>query len=48
VGGLGEEIFLAPLEAICSGGLTQAEHWLSRYDTEWHGDVTRIFAEAAV
>jgi glutamate--cysteine ligase len=46
--GLGEEIFLAPLEAICSGGLTQAEHWLSRYDTEWHGDVTRIFAEAAV
>jgi glutamate--cysteine ligase len=46
--GLGEEVYLAPLEEIAASGLTQAERWLARYDTAWGGDVTRIFAEAEV
>ncbi len=44
--GLGEEIYLAPLEEIASSGITQAERWLQRYETAWGGDVSRIFAEA--
>jgi len=42
-----ERIFLAPLQEIASGGPTQAEHWLSRYEGAWAGNATRIFAEAA-
>jgi glutamate--cysteine ligase len=44
--GLGEEIYLAPLEEIASSGITQAERWLQRHATAWGGDVSRIFAEA--
>ena len=43
-----ERIYLAPLEAIAHGAPTQAEHWLGRYHGAWHGDATRIFAEAAL
>ncbi len=46
--GLGEEVYLAPLEEIAGSGMTQAERWLQRYETAWRGDVTRIFAEAEV
>jgi glutamate--cysteine ligase len=46
--GLGEEVYLAPLEEIAASGLTQAERWLARYERAWGGDVTRIFAEAEV
>jgi glutamate--cysteine ligase len=46
--GLGEEVYLAPLEEIAESGLTQAERWLQRYDRAWGGDVSRIFAEAEV
>jgi glutamate--cysteine ligase len=46
--GLGEEVYLAPLEEIAASGMTQAERWLQRYETAWRGDVTRIFAEAEV
>jgi glutamate--cysteine ligase len=46
--GLGEEVYLAPLEEIAASGMTQAERWLRRYETAWRGDVTRIFAEAEV
>ena len=42
-----ERIYLAPLEEIADGGPTQAEHWLGRYHGAWHGDVSRIFGEAA-
>jgi len=42
-----ERIFLDPLQAIATGGPTQAEHWLNRYATAWQGDITRIFTEAA-
>jgi glutamate--cysteine ligase len=46
--GRDETVHLAPLEALVSGAPTQAEHWLSRFHNEWHGDVTRIFAEAEI
>ena len=46
--GLGEEIYLDPLDAIVAGAPSQAERWLQRYHSEWKGDVTRIFAEAAI
>ena len=46
--GLGEEVYLAPLDEIADSGLTQAERWLQRYDTAWGGDAGRIFAEAEV
>lgn len=42
-----ERIYLAPLQEIADGGPTQAEYWLGRYHGAWHGDVTRIFGEAA-
>ena len=43
-----ESVHLAPLHEIINGGPTQAEHWLARFNGEWRGDVTRIFAEAAI
>ena len=43
-----ESAALDPLRGIVAGGPTQAEHWLSRYHGPWGGDVSRIFAEAAV
>ena len=46
--GQDESIHLAPLHEIVNGGLTQGEYWLSRFNGDWHGDVTRIFAEAAI
>jgi len=46
--GLGEEVYLSPLEEIATSGLTQAERWLARNERGWGGDVSRIFAEAEV
>jgi glutamate--cysteine ligase len=46
--GADETVYLAPLDAIAAGGPTQAEYWLARYRGDWHGDVSRIFAEAAI
>ena len=46
--GADEAIYLAPLETIVAGGPTQAEFWLARYRGDWHGDASRIFAEAAI
>jgi glutamate--cysteine ligase len=46
--GLGEEIYLDPLEAIVGGAPTQAEYWLARYHGVWQGDVRRIFDEAKI
>jgi glutamate--cysteine ligase len=43
-----ERIYLAPLQEIAAGGPTQAEHWLSRYEGAWRGDVSKVFAEAAL
>ncbi len=46
--GLGEEKYLAPLQAIAAGGPTQASYWLERYNSVWNGDVRRVFDEAAI
>lgn len=46
--GLGEETYLAPLEEIVATGETQADKWLRLYHGEWRGDVSRIFAAAAI
>jgi glutamate--cysteine ligase len=46
--GLGEETLLSPLEEIAAGAPTQAENWLEQYHGPWKGDVTRIFAAAAI
>ncbi len=46
--GSDERRHLAPLRPIVAGAPNQAEHWLSRYHGAWNGDVTRIFAEAAI
>ena len=46
--GLGEEVYLAPLEEIVASGKTQADRWLDRYERAWGGDVSRVFAEAEV
>jgi glutamate--cysteine ligase len=43
-----ETIYLEPLQEIVNGAPTQAEAWLSRFNGAWRGDVTRIFAEAAI
>lgn len=46
--GQDETGYLAPLAAIAEGAPNQAEAWLARFHGVWGGDVTRIFAEAAV
>jgi glutamate--cysteine ligase len=46
--GRDESIFLDPLLEIVNGGPTQAEHWLSRFNGEWRGDITQIFGESAI
>ena len=43
-----ESIHLEPLHAIAAGGPVQAEYWLSRNRSVWHGDVRHIFSEAAI
>jgi glutamate--cysteine ligase len=46
--GLGEEVYLAPLEEIIATGETQADKWLRLFHGEWQGDASRIFAAAAI
>lgn len=46
--GLGEEVFLAPLEETLDLGKTPAERWLDKYNGEWAGDLTRIFEDAEI
>jgi glutamate--cysteine ligase len=43
-----ESVHLLPLEALAAGAPTQAEHWLSRFNGAWNGDITRIYREAAI
>jgi glutamate--cysteine ligase len=46
--GNNEAIYLESLFAIAAGGPVPAEYWLERNRTAWHGDITSIFAEAAI
>lgn len=43
--GLGEDIYLDPLDAIIADGRTLAEHLLARYGRDWSKDADRIFKE---
>jgi glutamate--cysteine ligase len=43
-----ESIHLTPLVEIAAGGPVQAEAWIERSRTVWHGDVRQVFAEAAI
>jgi len=43
-----EATYLTPLEAIATGAPTQAEQWLERYHGQWEGNISQIWAEAAV
>lgn len=46
--GLGEEVYLAPLDETLALNKTPAERWLDRYNGEWGGDIGRIFDEAEI
>lgn len=43
-----EQSYLAPIEAIAAGELTEAERWLGRFHGPWKGDVRPIFREASI
>ena len=46
--GLGEEVYLAPLEETLALNKTPAERWLDKYNGEWNGDLTKVFDEAEI
>ncbi len=46
--GLGEEVYLAPLDEIVASGLTQADRLLHLYDRAWGGDAARALLQAEV
>jgi glutamate--cysteine ligase len=47
-GGRDESGYLDPLAFIAEGGPTQSQHWLSRYQRVWHGDISHILRESRV
>jgi glutamate--cysteine ligase len=46
--GLGEEVYLAPLEEIAESGLTQADRLLQLYERAWGGDAAEALLHAEV
>ncbi|WP_149539527.1 glutamate--cysteine ligase [Siccirubricoccus phaeus] len=44
--GLGEEVYLAPLEEIVASGLTQADRLLALYHGPWRGDARQALLQA--
>lgn len=46
--GLGEEVYLAPLDEIVASGLTQADRALHLYERAWHGDARQALLAAEV
>ena len=44
--GLGEEVYLAPLEEIAESGLTQADRLLQLYERAWGGDAAEALLHA--
>ncbi|WP_158742232.1 glutamate--cysteine ligase [Acidisphaera sp. L21] len=43
-----ESDYLDPLNIIAEGGPTEAEMWREKYQTEWNGEITKIFTAAAI
>ena len=46
--GLGEDVYLAPLDEIVASGLTQADRLLALYHGVWGGDAGRALLHAEV
>ena len=46
--GLGEEGFLAPLQASVASGRVQADDQLDRFAADWQGDLTRAYSDYAI
>ncbi|RGP36749.1 glutamate--cysteine ligase [Pseudotabrizicola alkalilacus] len=46
--GLGEEIYLAPVQASVASGEVQADRWLRLYQTEWQHSLTPIYQAASL
>ena len=46
--GLGEEVYLAPLDEIVASGLTQADRLLNLYERAWGGDASRALLHTEV
>jgi glutamate--cysteine ligase len=46
--GLGEEVYLAPLEEIAESGLTQADRMLAQFHGAWGGDAGRALGAMEV
>lgn len=46
--GMGEEAYLAPLVESLETGEVQADRWLRRYETEWHGSFEPLYAAASL
>ncbi len=46
--GLGEEVYLSPLDEIVASGLTQADRLLNLYERAWGGDASRALLHAEV
>jgi glutamate--cysteine ligase len=44
--GLGEEVYLAPLDEIADSGLTQADRLLHLYERAWGGDASKALLHA--
>jgi glutamate--cysteine ligase len=42
-----ERMFLAPIESIVASGRTWADDLLQHFETDWQGDIDRIFTEHA-
>ena len=43
-----ESVYLAPLDEIAAGGLTQAEQWLCKYAAVWKGDASLVLEVAKI
>jgi glutamate--cysteine ligase len=46
--GLGEELYLSPLDEVVASGLTPADRWLHLYERSWGGDARRVMLAAEV
>ena len=46
--GLGEEVYLAPLDEIVESGMTPADRLLALYDGSWNGDARQALLAAEV
>ncbi len=42
-----EQVYLAPLDAVVSSGMTQADRLIDLYKGGWQGDLTRFFEHSA-